>query len=334
MVNTKPWQEAVERQTDALRITETLIRSQITEAKEMSSGWKIDYALVKAADPYVWSEDAMNAVLLASESVPLDSKIEWKLPSRTVWWYFEKPLPFQTISNIHMGIRALAFGWLRVTDGKVGVVFPKGTLTDKIFDGVMPFGMPCVCWVDGQEHNLVGTPRIPIAPSQTWEWGNELTLGDMLSATKAMHDRLYAIKGKWANREHIDVDLYMRTTERIAKFIIAALAWLSQKVIVTSPGQVERHVRKRNERALNKPLGELRVVNLRKKEYQHQEDGVFESEAHRQLSCQFHVSGHWRNQAWGTAHTQRRLTWIDSYVKGPSDKPFRTPQKKVYRVSQ
>lgn len=37
------------------------------------------------------------------------------------------------------------------------------------------------------------------------------------------------------------------------------------------------------------------------------------------LRARFTVRGHWRNQAYGTAHSERRLRWIAPYWKGPAD---------------
>ena len=42
----------------------------------------------------------------------------------------------------------------------------------------------------------------------------------------------------------------------------------------------------------------------------------------RELSVQFLVRGHWRNQACGPGHTERRMTWIEPYWKGPEEAPI------------
>lgn len=39
------------------------------------------------------------------------------------------------------------------------------------------------------------------------------------------------------------------------------------------------------------------------------------------------VSGHWRNQAWGPDHSQRRRQWIPSHVKGPDGAPLLVTEK-------
>lgn len=42
----------------------------------------------------------------------------------------------------------------------------------------------------------------------------------------------------------------------------------------------------------------------------------------RLYSHRWLVRGHWRQQAVGTGHTQRRPTWVPSYIKGPAGAPL------------
>lgn len=39
------------------------------------------------------------------------------------------------------------------------------------------------------------------------------------------------------------------------------------------------------------------------------------------------VRGHWRNQAHGKNHAQRRITWVPSYTKGPAGKPLKETER-------
>jgi hypothetical protein len=39
------------------------------------------------------------------------------------------------------------------------------------------------------------------------------------------------------------------------------------------------------------------------------------------------VRGHWRNQAHGKHHAQRRITWVPSYTKGPAGKPLKETER-------
>ena len=49
----------------------------------------------------------------------------------------------------------------------------------------------------------------------------------------------------------------------------------------------------------------------------------------RKYRNRFWVDGHWRQQACGPEHSQRKPVWINQYVKGPSDAPL-APKQKVY----
>jgi hypothetical protein len=56
------------------------------------------------------------------------------------------------------------------------------------------------------------------------------------------------------------------------------------------------------------------VVDLRAP--RHVETGD-KSETVRVYTHRWIVRGHWRNQAYGKNHAQRRITWVPSYTKGP-----------------
>lgn len=313
-------QDALEAQLDALHITEALIYAGTADYSILDSGWQVDRALVLKSTPYVWSKEVTEAVILAGQSIPLDTDLKWNLSTDAAWWYFEKPLPYDTVFRKDHGIRALNFGWLQVSSGgRKHLAYPHSE-----------FGMPCVCWLDNSHAQL---SRFKVQPSQTWEWGKETTLGEMLRVTEVIHRKLYERGGRYADAPHVNIDTFMRATEGCARFILAALAWVQQKILVVADESVERHARKRYSKVI-RPIDGIRVISLRKREYQHDPDAEYESTTHRELSCRFGVEGHWRNQAHGPGFSQRRLTWIGPYIKGPDDKPFRAPVKKVYRVDR
>ena len=51
----------------------------------------------------------------------------------------------------------------------------------------------------------------------------------------------------------------------------------------------------------------------------------------RQFSRRWWVGGHWRQQACGPNHSERRPKWIAPYIKGPQDKPLTTERVNVWR---
>jgi hypothetical protein len=51
------------------------------------------------------------------------------------------------------------------------------------------------------------------------------------------------------------------------------------------------------------------------------------SETGRVYTHRWIVRGHWRNQAHGKNHAQRRITWVPSYTKGPAGKPLKETER-------
>lgn len=320
----RPWMRTVDAHIDALRLVNYLLAHDEHPHMELTSGWRVDQRILETAAPFAWSKETTAAVLAASKSIPLDADMSaWNLATPTAFWWFEEPLPFRTVTEdvqvdtaalIHStysgrvvrcnGVRALGFGWIKTQ--KPG------------------FGMPCHTWIDGED------ARFPIAPSQTWEWAAGETLGSMLEKTREHHQKLYGPGGAWADKKHISTDAFMANTEGLSRFVLAGLAWLNQKVVTAETQQVERHRRKEFMRATKQTQCDVRVVQLRRSEPSERREGESEVE----WSCRWAVSGHWRNQPCGPQNTDRRLQYIMPYVKGPDDKPFRAPVKKVYEVSR
>lgn len=71
---------------------------------------------------------------------------------------------------------------------------------------------------------------------------------------------------------------------------------------------------------------DVQVVRLRRPRSEEGESGEPDGEG-RSWSHRWLVGGHWRWQPYGKGRELRRLTYIAPYVKGPADKPLRTPEK-------
>lgn len=73
---------------------------------------------------------------------------------------------------------------------------------------------------------------------------------------------------------------------------------------------------------------EVNVIELRRLAHKPTEpgdsDGLGREYRHRWI-----VRGHWRQQPHGPGRSQRRTTWVPSYVKGPEDAPF-LPSESVF----
>lgn len=109
---------------------------------------------------------------------------------------------------------------------------------------------------------------------------------------------------------------------------IASMHFMAQKLSVTSPRHItSRHVRRQLQRIEHQPTAN--VVELRAREHHYTER---EGESRqRDWSVQWFVRGHWRNQ-WYPSLGTHQPKWIAPYVKGPEDKPVKTPRAQIFAV--
>lgn len=66
----------------------------------------------------------------------------------------------------------------------------------------------------------------------------------------------------------------------------------------------------------------VRVVDVREHDEPEREASADGVRKYRPYDHRFIVSGHWREQAYGPNHSERRRQWIAPFVKGPRDKPL------------
>lgn len=119
-----------------------------------------------------------------------------------------------------------------------------------------------------------------------------------------------------------------RTSIAAVLLTAAGLTFLDQRILVAPQQQVERHARRRLERAgfQHEPL--VRVVELRRKQARSEHHGNSEPV---EWSHQWIVSGHWRQQ-WYPSLNANQPRWIMPYIKGPESKPLKPPRAKVFAV--
>jgi hypothetical protein len=119
----------------------------------------------------------------------------------------------------------------------------------------------------------------------------------------------------------------------VSRLFLAGCAWLGQRVVSITSGNIERHRRKQLQRETGFQLvsNEVRVIQLRRAEAV---SSTASSDGEPvEWSCRWIVNGHWRNQYYAST-SERKLIYIMPFVKGPSDKPLKVPQHVVYEVSR
>lgn len=124
-------------------------------------------------------------------------------------------------------------------------------------------------------------------------------------------------------------DVFPENHNGLFSFVLAANAFLRQRLLINRPHPVERHARKRLEKTGAKVPSTVSVVHLRAAE--HSSVRGNSSDTPVEYSCRWFVRGHWRNQYYkhlgGT-----RPRYIFPYLKGPDDKPIKVPAASVYAV--
>ncbi|GHJ34290.1 hypothetical protein TPA0910_87230 [Streptomyces hygroscopicus subsp. sporocinereus] len=75
------------------------------------------------------------------------------------------------------------------------------------------------------------------------------------------------------------------------------------------------------------PDPEVTVVDLRRQYVPQDQDHDANEGEGRRYRHRWVVSGHWRNQACGPGLSERRQTWIPSYVKGPGGAPLLSTER-------
>lgn len=109
---------------------------------------------------------------------------------------------------------------------------------------------------------------------------------------------------------------------------MARIEFLKSKIVGSDKESLPRRIRRQAEREIkHEPI--VRVIRLRRKE---QSQGS-ESGGSIDYQYQWLVRPHWRNQ-YHPSTGERKPVFIDAYVKGPEDKPFKPPKDYVFKVDR
>jgi hypothetical protein len=117
-------------------------------------------------------------------------------------------------------------------------------------------------------------------------------------------------------------------TAPIDLFVFSGLDFLTQKFVSLEPPP--RPEKRRLEKAhRNKRLPDVRSVLLRKPETRKSQEAGGESH----YSVQFFVTRHLRKQ-WYPSKNGHRPKWIEPYIKGPDNAPFKPPTRSIYQANR
>lgn len=115
-----------------------------------------------------------------------------------------------------------------------------------------------------------------------------------------------------------------RTMQLLTRVVLNTCLVMSDPESVRPIGGSSKSRRKRgNRRNKDEPVFRtFRVGKPIKLDCRPAVESFLSGDRKRQLSVQFLVRGHWRNQACGPGLSERRMTWIEPHWKGPEEAPI------------
>ena len=118
----------------------------------------------------------------------------------------------------------------------------------------------------------------------------------------------------------------LKSSNFVMRFVYAFFAFIRQEIVTTSLEDPTRTQRKRAAVSMAQtPI--VRVIHLRRKTVTPSVAG----EGGREYHCRWTVRPHWRNQ-WYATRSEHFPKFIPGYVKGPDDKPLKTPAIPIFAV--
>lgn len=329
-----PWMAALDSQAAAMKMLGVMVnagagakfappwghsRDLVPELKrELVSGWQVDHSILSIAEAYAWYGDALKAVSLASASVPHDSRLSMEMTpgGGQGWWWFTPPLAGIATTSSHSAVSGLLWSLQERTTKQPGLGFD--------------YSQQYVGFSVYVTDEFSGRP----VPSTMWRWNLGDSFHEMIGKMSAEYHREYGAGGPFEKDQTVlGHDHTIKAIAQLSLFFLAACVWLQQKIVHVVPGHVERHRRKQLQR--EKKPSAVKVIALRRSHYEHADaPAVTEAPvdtAAREYRCSWVVRGHWRNQAHGPAHTERKLVFIHPYVADPAGKPLQE-RKRVFAV--
>jgi hypothetical protein len=110
--------------------------------------------------------------------------------------------------------------------------------------------------------------------------------------------------------------------------LLTGLLFMRLQLATKEPVQLPRPDRRRLQRE-GKPVPEINIIHLRRRE-----PSDWHTNAEREYHHRWIVKGHWRRLNQPRKKDGARVTFVDSYVKGPEDKPLLPPRETVFAVTR
>lgn len=257
-------------------------------------------------DTFYMNKEFCSLVDHARETVPTDLVFEenWiHVPAGFMWletpFLVPKPVGFGDEYEAIVKPTLRAVSWFPHVDG--GYIFLTYMDWKAVFSDANGFG----CWTHFS-----------------------LREGDVLS------ERLKRFESIADDLDQPGVGKYVEgdTTNKLheIRWIFTAMHLMAQRLAMTVEHRTSPMAREsaRRKKLVIDPL--LKVVTLRRMEADRPPGGEHQ---HRDWQWKWIVEGHWRNQ-WYESESLHRRIFIESYVKGPDNKPLKLPGHTLFKVQR
>lgn len=117
----------------------------------------------------------------------------------------------------------------------------------------------------------------------------------------------------------------------LTRFVLAAGAWLRQRILTTH----EEHPNHQTRKTIKREFGNITVPNIQVVQLRRTASAPHESASvsERDWHCQWMVRGHWRNQYYASSG-DHMPKYIHPYIKGPEDMPLKPSSGEIFAVTR
>jgi hypothetical protein len=265
---------------------------EFDDAVTWHQGWTVK--VLSRAESYWMSAEMWQAITASSQSLPLDLRVGADLlPAPAGWVWLEEPWPIPDAPSYSRGDEHIE-PTVRALSWGVSLKDNRPVLIVETFHELTP-------------------PHAtrPVIPAHCPMVFLDVSLAEQDAS-------LVPVMGpSWASQ--------VERFHAIVRAIVATFLWIRQTICVITPVPLERHAAKRLLKA--EMQGGLSVITLRR----HVSEPKDATGAPIEWSCRWIVNGHWRKQFYPSKEAHEYI-WILPFVKGPEDKPLKTPDQKVFAI--
>lgn len=268
-------------------------KTGITEAQAKQALFGATMHTLKSGDPFYWDATTCELVAATAAGLPEMTLRPEDLIVPFGFCWFARPLPLTTPDSVGRNLPMVGYAW--------GLVPENGVM-------LMPF-VPTVERASG-------------APSQLTMW----RFGD---SVEALSESVRDLARKEAGLMDSEVQARRRCEQM--RYIAACTVFMNQRILSRRSERPDRPTRRRLEREgwTHEPL--IQVITLRRA---HPEGEARESSGIPvEWTCQWVVSGHWRQQFYPSTG-EHRPVFVLPYIKGPEGLPLKAPAERVFVVAR